>query len=81
PICRHDLYTFTALFKIMKNKEVTKTWLAGQNSCTMVIPKDFAKLYGLDQPSYVVIEGRSDGILIKRLELNSGDDDSDRNET
>jgi bifunctional DNA-binding transcriptional regulator/antitoxin component of YhaV-PrlF toxin-antitoxin module len=64
----------------MSNKEVTKTWLAGQNSCTMVIPKDFAKLYGLDQPSHVVIEGRPNGILIKRLDLNSGDDDCDRNE-
>lgn len=64
----------------MSNKEVTKTWLAGQNSCAMVIPKDFAKLYGLDQPSHVVIEGRPNGILIKRLDLNSGDDDCDRNE-
>ena len=56
-------------------KEVTKTWLAGQHSCTMVIPKEFAKEYGLDQPSHVVIEVRPDGILIKRLQLNSGDDD------
>jgi hypothetical protein len=56
-------------------KEVTKTWHAGQHSCTMVIPKEFAKIYGLDQPSHVVIEGRPDGILIKRLQLNSGDDD------
>ena len=41
----------------------------------MVISKEFAKLYGLDQPSHVVIEGRPDGILIKRLDLN-GDDES-----
>jgi antitoxin component of MazEF toxin-antitoxin module len=59
----------------MNNKEIVKTWLAGQNSCTLVIPKEFAKEYGLDQPSHVVIEGRPDGILIKRLQLNSGDDD------
>jgi hypothetical protein len=57
----------------MNNKEVVKTWLAGQNSCTLVIPKDFAKVYGLDQPSHVVIEGRPDGILIKRLQLNEDD--------
>jgi hypothetical protein len=60
-------------FKRMNNKEVVKTWLAGQHSCTLVIPKDFAKVYGLDQPSHVVIEGRPDGILIKRLELDSGE--------
>ena len=57
----------------LERKEVTKTWLAGQNSCTMVIPKEFAKLYGLDHPSHVVIEGTSEGILIKRLELSGVD--------
>ncbi|MFL6363631.1 MAG: AbrB/MazE/SpoVT family DNA-binding domain-containing protein [Nitrososphaeraceae archaeon] len=62
-----------------ENKEIGKTWLAGQRSCTLVIPKEFAKVYGLDEPSHVLIEGRPDGILIKRLQLNSGDDDSDRN--
>ena len=47
----------------------------------MVIPKDFAKEYGLDQPSHVIIEGRPDGILIKRLQLNGGDYSYDRNPT
>lgn len=37
-------------------KEIIKTWLAGQSSCTLVIPKDFAKEYGLDQPSHVIVE-------------------------
>jgi hypothetical protein len=70
------------MLKNIERKEIIKTWLAGQHSCTMVIPKEFAKLYGLDQPSHVVIEGRPDGILIKRLQLNSGGDDSyDRNAT
>lgn len=59
-----------------KNKEVTKTWLAGQRSCTLVIPKDFAKRYGLDEPSHVIIEGTSHGILIKKLEFN-GDNATD----
>jgi hypothetical protein len=48
-----------------KKKEIVKTWLAGQHSCTLVIPKDFAELYGLAQPSHVIVEGRPDGILIK----------------
>jgi hypothetical protein len=67
--------------KSIEKKEVIKTWLAGQHSCTMVIPKEFAKLYGLDQPSHVVIEGRQDGILIKRLHLNGGEDSLDKNAT
>jgi bifunctional DNA-binding transcriptional regulator/antitoxin component of YhaV-PrlF toxin-antitoxin module len=69
------------MFKMTENEEVTKTWLAGQRSCTLVIPKEFAKVYGLDEPSHVVIEGRQDGILIKRLQLNGGDDSYDRNTT
>jgi hypothetical protein len=52
-----------------EGKEITKTWLTGQSSCTMVIPKDFAKEYGLDQPTHVVIEGTPDGILIRKLRL------------
>jgi hypothetical protein len=67
--------------KNIEKKDIIKTWLAGQHSCTMVIPKEFAKLYGLDQPSHVVIEGRPDGILIKRLQLNGVDDSYDRNAT
>jgi bifunctional DNA-binding transcriptional regulator/antitoxin component of YhaV-PrlF toxin-antitoxin module len=54
-----------------KKQEIIKTWLAGQHSCTLVIPKEFAKIYGLDEPSHVVIEGRSNGILIKKLKINS----------
>ena len=50
------------------NKEVTKTWLTG-HSCTLVIPKRFAKEYGLDRPSHVVIEKRADGLLIRKLDV------------
>jgi hypothetical protein len=50
-------------------KEIGKTWLAGQHSCTLVIPREFAQQYGLDQPSHVVVEGRPEGILIKKLEV------------
>ncbi|MFL6373019.1 MAG: hypothetical protein ACJ70P_07795 [Nitrososphaera sp.] len=69
------------MFNNREKKDVIKTWLAGQHSCTLVITKEFAMVYGLDEPSHVLIEGRPDGILIKRLQLDSGDDDSDRNET
>jgi hypothetical protein len=50
-------------------REIVKTWLAGQHSCTLIIPKDFAKTYGLDEPSHVIVEGTSDGILIKKLNV------------
>jgi len=50
-------------------KEIIKTWLAGSCSYTLVIPKEFAKEYGLDKPSHVVIEQRPEGILIRKIEL------------
>ncbi len=55
--------------KEVNNKEIIKTWLTGQTSCTLVIPKDFAKEYGLDKPSHVIIEKKPDGLLIKKLEV------------
>jgi hypothetical protein len=45
------------------------TWLAGSASCTLVIPKPLAKQYGIDHPSNVVIEGRPEGILIRKIEV------------
>jgi hypothetical protein len=48
-------------------KEIIKTWLTGKHSCTLVIPRDFAKEYGLDEPSHVIVEGTSEGILIRKL--------------
>jgi hypothetical protein len=50
-------------------KEIIRTWLTGRTSCTLVIPKDFAREYQLDKPSHVVVEGRPDGILIRKLEV------------
>jgi len=52
-----------------KQKEITKTWISGHKSCTLVIPKTIAKEYGLDSPSHVTIESTSNGILIKKLDL------------
>lgn len=52
-----------------EKKDIVKTWLAGQSSCTLVIPREFAKEYGLDQPSHVVVEGKPEGILIRRLKV------------
>ena len=52
-----------------EGKEITKTWLAGQSSCTLVIPKETARQYEIDKPSYVVVEKQPEGILIKKFEL------------
>jgi len=54
---------------VSERKQIVRTWLAGHCSCTLVIPKDFAKEYGLDKPSHVIIQGTSEGLLIKKLEI------------
>ncbi|CUR52694.1 protein of unknown function [Nitrosotalea devaniterrae] len=51
------------------DKEIVRTWLSGACSCTLVIPKEFAKEYGLDKPSHVIIRKTSQGLLISKLEL------------
>jgi len=52
----------------MTKKEIMKTWMTGQNSCTLIIPKVIASRYGLTQPSHVVLEETDKGILIRKLE-------------
>jgi hypothetical protein len=52
-----------------QEKEIIKTWLTGHHSCTLIIPKEFAKEYGLEEPSHVVVEGTERGILIRKLEI------------
>jgi len=53
-----------------KNKEIGKTWKSGPaDSCTVVIPKELARRYGLEHPSHVTLEGLDDGILIRKLKV------------
>jgi hypothetical protein len=52
----------------LDKKDIAHTWLAGNKSRTLIIPKDFARIYGLDEPSHVIIEGKENGILIKKIE-------------
>jgi bifunctional DNA-binding transcriptional regulator/antitoxin component of YhaV-PrlF toxin-antitoxin module len=51
------------------NKAIGKIWMTGQTSPTLVIPRKFAKEYGLDKPSHVVLEKMKEGILIKKFVL------------
>jgi len=50
-------------------KEIVRTWITGNCSATLVIPREFAKEYGLDQPSHVLVEKKTDGLLIRKLEI------------
>jgi hypothetical protein len=52
-----------------QSKEITKTFITGQNSCTLVIPKSVALEYGLTSPSHVVVERVKEGILIRKLKI------------
>ena len=51
------------------SKQIVRTWITGKSSCTLVIPKEFAREYGLDQPSHVVIEKITEGLLIKKINM------------
>jgi hypothetical protein len=48
-------------------KKITRTFLSGRLSSTLIIPIETARKYGLDQPSNVIIEEREEGILIRKL--------------
>jgi hypothetical protein len=53
-----------------KGKKLLGTaWLAGNASYLLIISKPVAEEYGIDQPSNVVIEGRPEGILIRKVAL------------
>ncbi|MDR4490056.1 MAG: AbrB/MazE/SpoVT family DNA-binding domain-containing protein [Candidatus Nitrosocosmicus sp.] len=51
-------------------KHIIKTiFLSGKISSTLIIPKEIARKYGLDEPSNVILEESENGILIKKLEV------------
>lgn len=57
-------------YKTNTNKrEITKTWLTGQKSCTLIIPRETALKYELDEPSHVLVEETPSGILIRKLDV------------
>jgi hypothetical protein len=50
-------------------KEVTKTFLSGKLSATLIIPIEIARRHGLQEPSQVIVEETDGGILIRKLDL------------
>ncbi len=49
--------------------EITKTWISGKTSCTIVIPKRFAISLGFNASTPVILELRPEGLMIRRLEI------------
>jgi hypothetical protein len=48
---------------------IGRLWKGNQSeTLLMAIPKDLGQKHGLDKPCYIIIESRSDGILIRKLE-------------
>jgi len=48
-------------------KNITHTYVSGKSSTTLIIPADIAKKYNINKRSNVIIEGVSEGILIRKL--------------
>jgi hypothetical protein len=48
-------------------KEISKTWISGQKSCTLIIPREIAAKHDLTEPSHVVVEETEGGILVRKL--------------
>lgn len=53
--------------KFESTQDIVKTWISGQRSCTLIIPKEIASKYGLDEPSHVAVECIDQGILIRKI--------------
>jgi len=58
-----------SLEKEKQQKHISKTWISGESSCTLVIPKTIAKAHGINNPSHVVVESKPEGILIRKIEV------------
>jgi hypothetical protein len=52
-----------------ERREVTKTFLSGRLSATLIIPIEIARRHGLEKPSHVIVEETPEGILIRKLEV------------
>lgn len=50
-------------------KKITHTYLSGKLSTTLIIPIEIARKYGIHQPANVIVEEKSEGILIRKLDI------------
>ena len=51
----------------MNSKEISKIFLINKISATLIIPIEIARRYGLNEPTHVIVEETSEGILIRKL--------------
>ena len=54
----------------MDSNKLFLSWIIGNNVCTLIIKKDLAKIYGLDN-SKIKLELTEEGILIKKGKVES----------
>jgi hypothetical protein len=50
-------------------KNITHVFISGKLSSTLIIPIGIARKYGLDKPAHVIIEEKQDGLLIRKLNI------------
>jgi hypothetical protein len=67
--CRPYISLKASNIRTLEVKEVTKIFLSGKLSATLVIPIEIARRHGLERPAHVVVEERPEGILIRKLEV------------
>jgi hypothetical protein len=53
----------------MNNLKISKVFLSGGASSSIVIPIDMARKYGIDRHTYVSFEDNDQGIIIKKVEI------------
>jgi hypothetical protein len=56
------------IFYSNHEKEIPIIWLIGQFSCTIIIPKEFAKEHGFTDIKEAILEVRPEGLLINLVE-------------
>ena len=52
-----------------KEKKISRTFLSGRLSCTIVIPIELARKYQIDRPTFVAFEELDSGILIRKVDV------------
>lgn len=64
------LYICQIFSYLMNSNKIISDWIIGNNFCTLIIKKDLAKIYGLDN-SNIKLELTEEGILIKKGKVES----------
>jgi len=55
--------------KLFDSKEIRKISINKMGVISCVIPRDFAREYGFDKSIHILIERKTEGLLLKKLEI------------